>query len=74
MTSIRPAAIALALLGFAATMAGLDRVAQAQDAGLIAAARTEGQVTWYTTLIVNQAVRPLVAAFEAKYPGITVSY
>ena len=31
---------------------------------LYAAAKREGQVVWYTTLIVKQAVRPIVAAFE----------
>lgn len=41
---------------------------------LIAAAKEEGNVVWYTTLIIDQAVRPLVAAFEAKYPGIEVSF
>jgi iron(III) transport system substrate-binding protein len=40
---------------------------------LIAAAKKEGQVTYYTDLIVNQVVRPLVAAFEAKY-GIKVNF
>ena len=34
----------------------------------------EGQVTWYSTLIVNQIVRPMAEAFEAKYPGIKVQY
>jgi ABC-type Fe3+ transport system substrate-binding protein len=47
--------------------------AGAADAALIAAARKEGSVTWYTTLIVDQFVRPLVAAFEKKY-GINVNY
>jgi ABC-type thiamine transport system substrate-binding protein len=46
----------------------------AADAALIAAAKTEGRVVWYTTLIVNQAVRPLAKAFEEKYPGIEVRY
>jgi hypothetical protein len=41
---------------------------------LIAAAKKEGRVVWYTTLIVNQAVRPLAKAFEEKYPGIEVRY
>ena len=36
--------------------------------------RSEGHVVWYTTLIVNQAVRPLAKAFEQKYPGIEVQY
>ena len=46
----------------------------AADADLIAAAKKEGRVVWYTTLIVNQAVRPLAKAFEEKYPGIEVRY
>jgi ABC-type Fe3+ transport system substrate-binding protein len=50
------------------TMAG-----HAADAALVAAAKKEGSVTWYTTLIVNQMARPAVAAFEKKY-GIKVSY
>jgi ABC-type Fe3+ transport system substrate-binding protein len=48
--------------------------AQAADNGLFEAAKKEGEVVWYTSLIVNQAVRPLVAAFEKKYPGIEVKY
>jgi ABC-type Fe3+ transport system substrate-binding protein len=44
------------------------------DPALIEAARKEGSVVWYSTLIVNQIVRPMVEAFEAKYPGIKVEY
>jgi len=44
------------------------------DPALLDAARKEGQVVWYSGLIVNQIVRPMVAAFEARYPGITVQY
>ena len=44
------------------------------DPALIEAARKEGTVVWYSTLIINQIVRPIVAAFEAKYPGIKVEY
>ena len=40
---------------------------------LIAAAKKEGQLTYYTDLIVEQVVRPLVAAFEKKY-GIKVAF
>src|SRR5262245_9509670 len=40
---------------------------------LIAAAKTEGRVALYTPLIVDQIVRPLTAAFRAKY-GIEVDY
>ena len=38
--------------------------AQAADDALYDAAKKEGQVVWYTSLIVNQAVRPLVEAFN----------
>jgi len=48
--------------------------AQAQDAALVDAAKKEGQVVWYTTLIVNQIIRPLKAAFEKKYPGVTLQF
>jgi ABC-type Fe3+ transport system substrate-binding protein len=40
---------------------------------LIAKAKQEGQVTYYTDLIVDQVVRPLTTAFEAKY-GIKVTF
>jgi ABC-type Fe3+ transport system substrate-binding protein len=48
--------------------------APAADAALVEAARKEGQVVWYTTLIVNQAIRPLQEAFEREYPGIKLQY
>ena len=41
---------------------------------LYAKAKKEGELVWYTTLIVKQAVRPIVAAFQKKYPGIKVRY
>ena len=40
---------------------------------LIAAAKKEGRAVLYTPLIVDQGVRPLAAAFKAKY-GITLDY
>jgi ABC-type Fe3+ transport system substrate-binding protein len=48
--------------------------AQAADSALYDAAKQEGGVVWYTSLIVNQAVRPLIEAFNKKYPGIEVKY
>ena len=60
---------------FAATIASFATDgAAAADPALIEAARKEGQVVWYTTLIVNQIVRPLKDAFEKKYPGVTLQY
>lgn len=46
--------------------------ASAADQALIDAAKKEGKVVWYTSLVQDQAVRPLAAAFEAKYPGVKV--
>jgi ABC-type Fe3+ transport system substrate-binding protein len=45
---------------------------RAADATLYQAAKREGEVVWYTALIVTQAVRPLIEAFNKKYPGIEV--
>jgi ABC-type Fe3+ transport system substrate-binding protein len=42
------------------------------DPALVDAAKKEGAVVWYSGMIVNQIVRPMVDAFEAKYPGIKV--
>jgi ABC-type Fe3+ transport system substrate-binding protein len=64
-----------ALIGFLAlTMAIASQESHAADAALIDAAKKEGRVVWYTTLIVNQAIRPLKEAFEKKYPGIELQY
>ena len=67
----RPSALLLLLI-LAAIAAG--RTAHAADPALIAAAQKEGKVVWYTTLIVNQAIRPLKDAFEKKHPGIELQY
>lgn len=47
--------------------------AQAADQALIDAAKKEGEVVWYSSLIVDQLVRPVAEAFEQKY-GIKVHY
>ena len=44
------------------------------DPALVAAAQKEAQVVWYSTLIVNQILRPMAEAFEQKNPGIRVQY
>jgi ABC-type Fe3+ transport system substrate-binding protein len=46
--------------------------ASAADDALIAAAKREGEVTWYTTQIITQFGRPAMEAFQKKY-GIKVS-
>src|SRR3954468_10329779 len=49
-------------------------VAYQPDPKLVAAAKKEGQVLWYTTLIVDQIVRPLIKAFQLQVPGIDVKF
>src|SRR5262245_66629163 len=44
------------------------------DPALLEAARKEGQVLWYTTLIVDQIVRPLIRSFHAQVPGVEVKF
>jgi len=46
----------------------------AADAALVEAATKEGKVVWYTGYLAQQLARPMVAGFEAKYPGIKVEY
>src|SRR5882672_8646371 len=44
------------------------------DPKLVEAARKEGQLLWYTTLIVDQIVRPLIKVFQAEVPGVDVKF
>src|SRR5947208_3414342 len=69
MSLHRLLALVLAMVGSLASARG-----HAADAALIEAARKEGRVVWYTTLIVNQAIRPLKDAFERHYPGIELQF
>jgi ABC-type Fe3+ transport system substrate-binding protein len=60
------------LLGVAAIGLMWPAGAQSTDE-LVAKAKAEKEVVYYTELIVDQIVRPLAAAFERKY-GIKVTY
>ena len=75
-TPMRAFHLRRAALALAGSLA-LTGAAAAQGASvseeLIAKAKQEGQLVYYTDLIVDQVVRPLVAAFDAKY-GIKVNY
>jgi iron(III) transport system substrate-binding protein len=68
MQSCRAGGIAAALL------IGSIQCAFALDQRLIDAAKKEGEVVWYSTLIIDQIVRPVAKAFEEKYPGISVKF
>ena len=37
-------------------------------------AKKEGKLLWYSTLIVNQALRPIKEAFEKRYPFVQIEY
>jgi ABC-type Fe3+ transport system substrate-binding protein len=63
---------AVAALGVFIALA--PTIARADEASLYAAAQKEGEVVWYTTLIYDTAVRPLIDAFEKKYPGVAVKF
>jgi ABC-type Fe3+ transport system substrate-binding protein len=41
---------------------------------LMEGAKKEGKISWYTTLIVDQVVRPVKEAFEKEYPFVQVEY
>ena len=66
------AALNMLAIALTAVLASLA-LAAAADPALIAAAKKEGQLTWYTTQIVNQFARPAAEAFQKKY-GIRVNY
>ena len=57
----------------AACLSAITGGAFAADAALIAAAKKEGTVVWYTTQIVDQFARPAAQAFEKLYPGMRVT-
>jgi ABC-type Fe3+ transport system substrate-binding protein len=65
-------AVIFGLLGAAAIGLASPAAAQSNDE-LLAKAKAEKEVVYYTELIVDQIVRPLAAAFERKY-GIKVTY
>src|ERR1700680_2372395 len=44
------------------------------DPKLVEAARKEGEVVLYTTLIVDQVVRPMIKAFRSQIAGVDVKF
>jgi iron(III) transport system substrate-binding protein len=41
---------------------------------LMEGAKKEGKISWYTSLIVDQVVRPVKEAFEKEYPFVQVEF
>jgi ABC-type Fe3+ transport system substrate-binding protein len=68
----RFAAHSLALVAALAALL-MPAAARAADQALIDTAKKEGQLTWYTTQIIDQFARPAAQAFEKKY-GVKVNY
>src|SRR5262252_1751530 len=52
-----------------ATYRGADR-----EQRLVDGARKEGQVTVYSSMIADQALRPILNGFQAKYPFVKAQY
>ena len=63
--------ISKCIVGVAVIFTLASSSARAADPALVGAAKKEGQVVWYTTLLINQLGGPLADAFEKKY-GIKV--
>jgi ABC-type Fe3+ transport system substrate-binding protein len=65
------------LLGISAA-ATVDQIALLKGADrqkvLVDGAKKEGKVVWYSTLIVDQLVRPVKVAFEKEYPFLQVEF
>lgn len=70
MSKAKLRSLAGSILAASLSLGSIAAMAQS-DPALVEAARKEGTVTWASGLIVNQAVRPIAAAFEQKY-GIRV--
>ncbi len=45
-----------------------------RDQAILDGARKEGQVVFYSAMIVNQALRPLADAFMKKYPFVKMTF
>lgn len=87
MRIIPPCATFLLIFGAIATL-GADQTAAETPASdnpamyrgpdreqrILDGARKEGEVTVYSSMIVDQALRPIVDGFEAKYPFVKAKY
>ena len=75
MGRLRLVTAVFAALGLAGALAPV-RAAETYraDAKLVEAAKKEGEVVLYTSLIVEQIVRPMIKAFRAQIAGIDVKF
>ena len=72
------AIVALSASSAAAQTAATDNPAMYRgpdrEQRLLDGARKEGEVTVYSSMIVDQALRPIIDGFEAKYPFVKAKY
>ena len=69
------ASMAFTAASWAATVEEIALMSRAdRQKILVEGAKKEAKVTWYTTLIVDQVVRPLKDAFEKEYPFIQLEF
>lgn len=66
---VRPVAAQMPDAAKIAMLSGPDRERVLEEG-----ARKEGEVVWYCSLTENTVLRPLVQAFEKKYPFVKVTY
>ncbi len=71
---IAAAFLVVAVSSTGARAPALAAEAYQADPKLVEAARKEGEVVLYTTLIVDQIVRPMITAFRSRISGIDVKY
>jgi hypothetical protein len=78
LAKIFPSMVLSCLFGSLAFAASVEEVALYNKADrqkvLIEGAKKEGKITWYTSLIVDQLVRPMKEAFEKEYPFLQLEY
>ena len=82
--SICLTAIIVTMMAFAAMTSRASMAASVEDVAmlkspdrqkiLVEGARKEGKLLWYSTLIVDQLVRPVKEAFEKEYPYIQIEF
>lgn len=78
------AGIVVMTLAFATTPSRPSMAASVEDIAmmksadrqkvLVEGAKKEGKLLWYTTLIVDQVVRPVKEAFEKEYPFVQIEF
>src|SRR5437879_12452294 len=79
-TSMTAAAVAILIcvLPLLCHAASVEDIAMMKSADrqkvLVEGAKKEGKIMWYTTLIVDQVVRPVKEAFEKEYPFIQIEF